>query len=36
VRGARNTPCLDVPGQRGASPEQCREQEPTWQKLLVK
>ena len=36
VRGARNTPCLNVPGQRGASPEQCREQEPAWQKLLVK
>jgi phospholipid/cholesterol/gamma-HCH transport system substrate-binding protein len=36
VRGARNTPCLNAPGQRGASPEQCREQEPPWQKLLVK
>ncbi|GAA3435833.1 MCE family protein [Kutzneria kofuensis] len=36
VRGARNTPCLNAPGRRGASPEQCREQEPTWQKLLVK
>ena len=36
VRGARNTPCLNAPGQRGASPEQCREQEPAWQKLLVK
>jgi phospholipid/cholesterol/gamma-HCH transport system substrate-binding protein len=36
VRGARNTPCLNAPGLRGASPEQCQEQEPTWQKLLVK
>jgi phospholipid/cholesterol/gamma-HCH transport system substrate-binding protein len=36
VRGARNTPCLNAPGRRGASPEQCREQEPAWQKLLVK
>ena len=36
VRGARNTPCLNAPGQRGASPEQCEEQEPAWQKLLVK
>ena len=36
VRGARNTPCLNAPGQRGASPEQCLEQEPPWQKLLVK
>jgi phospholipid/cholesterol/gamma-HCH transport system substrate-binding protein len=34
VRGARNTPCPS--GQRGASPPQCREQEPAWQKLLVK
>ncbi|MFC0433287.1 MCE family protein [Kutzneria buriramensis] len=36
VRGARNTPCLNAPGRRGASPEQCLEQEPPWQKLLVK
>ncbi|HEY0499872.1 MAG TPA: MlaD family protein [Kutzneria sp.] len=36
VRGARNTPCLNAPGQRGASPEQCRELELPWQKLLVK
>lgn len=36
VRGARNTPCLNAPGQWGASPEQCEEQEPAWQKLLVK
>jgi len=36
VRGARNTPCLNAPGRRGASPEQCQEQEPAWQKLFVK
>lgn len=34
VRGARNTPCPN--GGRGASPEQCEEQEPAWQKLFVK
>ena len=28
VRGARNFPCVDVPGKRGASPLECRSDEP--------
>lgn len=28
VRGARNIPCVDVPGKRGASPLECRDEEP--------
>jgi phospholipid/cholesterol/gamma-HCH transport system substrate-binding protein len=28
VRGARNTPCVDVPGKRAASPRECRSKEP--------
>lgn len=28
VRGARNIPCVDVPGKRGASPMECRDEEP--------
>ncbi len=28
VRGARNIPCVDVPGKRGATPRECRSTEP--------
>ena len=28
VRGARNYPCMDVPGKRAASPKECRSNEP--------
>ena len=28
VRGARNIPCVDVPGKRAATPEECRSNEP--------
>lgn len=28
VRGARNYPCVDVPGKRAASPEECRSDQP--------
>jgi phospholipid/cholesterol/gamma-HCH transport system substrate-binding protein len=28
VRGARNIPCVDVPGKRAASPEECRSNKP--------
>ncbi len=28
VRGARNYPCVDVPGKRAASPKECRSNEP--------
>ncbi|VEG37862.1 virulence factor Mce family protein [Mycolicibacterium flavescens] len=28
VRGARNYPCVDVPGKRAATPEECRSEEP--------
>jgi len=28
VRGARNLPCVDVPGKRAASPMECRDEEP--------
>ncbi|WP_102144114.1 MCE family protein [Mycobacterium hubeiense] len=28
VRGARNLPCVDVPGKRAASPRECRSDEP--------
>ena len=28
VRGARNIPCVDIPGKRGASPLECRDEEP--------
>ena len=28
VRGARNYPCVDVPGKRAASPRECRSKEP--------
>jgi len=28
VRGARNFPCVDVPGKRAASPQECRSNEP--------
>jgi len=28
VRGARNYPCVDVPGKRAASPKECRSDEP--------
>ena len=28
VRGARNYPCMDVPGKRAASPRECRSNEP--------
>jgi phospholipid/cholesterol/gamma-HCH transport system substrate-binding protein len=28
VRGARNYPCADVPGKRGATPEECRSNKP--------
>ncbi|WP_059015072.1 MCE family protein [Mycobacterium sp. M26] len=28
VRGARNFPCVDVPGKRAATPEECRSNEP--------
>lgn len=28
VRGARNYPCVDVPGKRAASPEECRSDKP--------
>lgn len=28
VRGARNTPCVDVPGKRAATPRECRSSEP--------
>ena len=28
VRGARNYPCIDVPGKRAASPKECRSNEP--------
>ena len=28
VRGARNLPCIDVPGRRAASPQECRSGEP--------
>ena len=28
VRGARNYPCVDVPGKRAASPRECRSNEP--------
>jgi phospholipid/cholesterol/gamma-HCH transport system substrate-binding protein len=28
VRGARNLPCVDVPGKRGAAPQECRSTKP--------
>ena len=28
VRGARNYPCVDVPGKRAATPQECRSNEP--------
>lgn len=28
VRGARNIPCADVPGKRGATPKECRDEAP--------
>ena len=28
VRGARNYPCVDVPGKRAATPRECRSNEP--------
>lgn len=28
VRGARNNPCVDVPGKRAATPRECRSEEP--------
>ncbi len=28
VRGARNLPCVDVPGKRAATPQECRDEEP--------
>ncbi len=28
VRGARNFPCVDVPGKRGATPLECRDEQP--------
>ena len=28
VRGARNIPCVDVPGKRAATPQECRGNKP--------
>ncbi|RJQ79685.1 MCE family protein [Pseudonocardiaceae bacterium YIM PH 21723] len=37
VRGARNTPCLNAPPRRAATPAQCVDpKEPAWQRLLLK